>query len=180
MSHDYVFDVKRPLYRQGTEDRISPLSISQVDALLNELASSSGFSHRSIRNAYPKHVRRERLPLLRALFRPLSPVDASFLTQIILKDLRPVLYPLHVHHYSTALLNFNATSVHMLTKEDAMKIWDPTCWMLNAFRVKATIDEAATSFELSPHQRDANIPRIGIPVQVMLMKKHSWQYSHIV
>lgn len=157
-------------YLKTTEGHISTLSISQVDDLLDELASNSGFSHQSIRNVYPNRVRRGRLSLLKALFRPLSPMDASFLTQIILKDLRPVLYPLHVHHYSSALLDFNTTSVHMLTKEHAMKVWDPSCWMLKAYRVRSTIDEAAASFELPPHQREPNIPRVGIPVQVRVSK----------
>lgn len=143
---------------------ISSFSIAQVDALLDELASSSGFTHDSIRKAYPK--RRKRLPLLKALFRPLSPIDASFLTQIILKDLRPVLYPLRIPKDSSALLDFDTKSVHMLSKEHAMKVWDPTGWMLNAYRVRSTIDAAAEGFELPPHQREPNIPRIGIPVQV--------------
>lgn len=167
MSHNYHPIVGTfSSHLKTTEGYISALSIPQVDALLDELASNSGFSHRSIRNAYPKRLRRGRLPLLKALFRPLSPMDASFLTQIILKDLRPVLYPLYVHHYSSALLDFNTTSVYMLTKEHAMKVWDPTCWMLKAYRVRSTMDEAAASFELPAHQRDANLPQIGTPVQV--------------
>jgi DNA ligase-4 len=155
-------------YVQITGGFISPLSISQVNSLLDELASNSGFSHRSIRDAYPKRARRGRLPVLKALFRSLSPVDASFLTQIILKDLRPVLYPIRASHYTSALVDFNTTSVQMLTKEHAMRVWDPTCWMLKAYRVKSTIDEAVASFSMPPHLRDANVPRIGIPVQVTL------------
>ncbi|KAF9457521.1 hypothetical protein BDZ94DRAFT_1272939 [Collybia nuda] len=166
-------EVKLALQRSSPEtgNYISSLSISQVDALLDELASSSGFSHSSIRDAYPKHVRRERLPLLKTLFRPISPVEAPFLTQIILKDLRPVLYPLQVQHYSPALLNFNTASVQLLTKEHAMKVWDPSCWMLNAYRVKSTFGEAAASFELPPHQRSANIACVGTPVQIPKSEK---------
>lgn len=47
-----------------------------------------------------------------------------------------------------------------------MNAWDPTNWMLKAYRVKSTIDDAATSFELPPPQREANVPRIGTVVQV--------------
>lgn len=148
------------------KDRMSSLSIAQVDDLLDELASNSGFSDVSIRTKYPRGVRRGRLPLLKTLFRSLSPIDASFITHIILKDLRPVLYPLQETHYTTTLINYNTTSVRMLTKEHAMRAWDPTCSMLKAYFVRSTIDAAATCFELPPHQRGPNVPRIGVPVEV--------------
>lgn len=142
------------------------MSISQVDELLDELASNSGFSDVTIRRKYPRGVRRGRLPLLKILFRPLSPTDASFLAHIILKDLRPVLYPLQETHCTTALISYNTASVRMLTKEHAMQAWDPTCSMLKAYLVRATIDAAATYFELPLHQREPNIPHIGFPVEV--------------
>jgi DNA ligase 4 len=148
------------------------LSISQVDDLLDELASNSGFSDVSIHTKYPRGVRRGRLPLLKSLFRTLSPIDASFLTHIILKDLRPILYPLQETHYTTALTSYNTTSVQMLTKEHAMLAWDPTGLMLRAYFVRSTINAAATYFELHPHQREANIPRIGIPVEVTRIRRY--------
>lgn len=152
---------------QTTGGHISPLSIAQVDELLDELASTSGYTHESIRKKYPQATRRSRLSILKILFRGLSPIDASFLTQIILKDLRPILYPLRETHYTTALLDYNAASVKMLIKEHAMTTWDPTKWMLNAYRVKSTIEEAANSFELPPNERGPIAPQIGIPVAVI-------------
>ncbi|KAF5383833.1 hypothetical protein D9615_003674 [Tricholomella constricta] len=147
-------------------DHISPLSIAQVDELLDELASTSGYSDMSIRKKYPQAKRRARLPIIKDLFRTLSPMDAGFLTQIILKDLRPILYPLRETHYIAALLGHNTASVKMLSKEDAMNIWDPTRWMLNSYRVRSTIAETANRFELSQNERGPNVPRIGAPVTI--------------
>lgn len=151
---------------QTVGGHISPLSITQVDELLDELASTSGYSHKSIRKKYPLDKRRARLPIIKDLFRTLSPIDASFLTQIILKDLRPILYPLRDTHYIASLIGHNSTSVKMLCKEDAMNIWDPSRWMLNSYRVKATFIETATEFERPSSERSPNVPKIGVPVAV--------------
>lgn len=144
----------------------SSLSIVQVDNLLDELASNSGFSDISIRTKYPRGVRRDRLPLLKDLFRSMSPIEASFLAHIILKDLRPILYPLPETHYTIALISYNTASVRMLTKEHAMRAWDPTHSMLSAYLVRSTMNAAATCFELPPHEREPNVPCIGTPVEV--------------
>ena len=148
------------------KESASFLSISQVDELLDELASNSAFSDLSIRTKYPRGVRRARLPLLKMLFRTLSAIDASFLTHIILKDLRPILYPLPETHYTTTLINYNTTAVQMITLEHAMRAWDPTCSMLRCYFVQSTINAAATYFELPLHQREPNIPHMGVPVEV--------------
>ncbi|KNZ77381.1 DNA ligase 4 [Termitomyces sp. J132] len=150
---------------------ISPLSITQVDELLDELASTSGYSHESIRKKYPTNKRRARLLIIKDLFRTLSPIDASFLTQIILKDLRPILYPLHDTHYIASLLGHNSGSVKMLSKEDAMNIWDPSKWMLNSYRVKATFTETAIEFEKPPSERSRNVPKTGVPVAIPKSEK---------
>ncbi|KAG6908431.1 hypothetical protein DXG01_004656 [Tephrocybe rancida] len=161
-------ELKLVLERTSTTvgGHISHLSIAQVDELLDELASTSGYTHDSIRKKYPQVKRRARLPIIKDLFRTLSPIDAGFLTQIILRDLRPILYPLRETHYIASLMGHNSTSVKMLTKEDAMSIWDPSKWMLNAYRVKATFNETAQGFETPLGERDRNVPKFGIPVAV--------------
>jgi DNA ligase-4 len=100
---------------QYAEDYISPLSIAEVDNLLEELASHSGYSDISVR-ANARATRRPKSTIIRALYRSLSPLDASFLTQIILKDLRPLLYPLADTHYTVALKSFNSVAVTHLSK----------------------------------------------------------------
>ncbi|KAG6839641.1 hypothetical protein C0991_000589 [Blastosporella zonata] len=130
---------------------ISPLSISQVEDLLDELASTSGYTHYSIHKKYPQ--------------------DAGFLAQIILKDLRPIMYPLRETHYAASLLEQNTASVMMLSKEDAMNVWDPSKWMLSSYRVKSTFTETANGFEKPPGERDHNIPKIGVPVAIPKSEK---------
>ncbi|KAF7294439.1 DNA-LIGASE-A3 domain-containing protein [Mycena kentingensis (nom. inval.)] len=141
----------------------SPLSMADIDDFLDELASHSAFSDSSIRQRYPKATRRSRTMLLRLMFRSLTPLEGAYLTQIILKDLRPMLYPLSETHYTRALTAHNS-SVPMLTAVDAMKIWDPTCRMLRAHRVQARLDDAAAAFE----QGDlcAIKPTVGTPIPI--------------
>ncbi|RDB20889.1 DNA ligase [Hypsizygus marmoreus] len=153
------------------DGHISPLSIEQVDTLLDELASLSGYSHVSVRKKYPHGTRRRRLSILKDLFCTLSPIDASFLTQIILKDLQPILYPLQEMHYTASLIDFNSASVKMLTIYHAMELWDPSGWMRNAYLVKSTIAEVANEFELPPAERSRNVPRIGTPVTMPKSEK---------
>ncbi|KAJ7634197.1 hypothetical protein DFH06DRAFT_1221373 [Mycena polygramma] len=150
------------------QDYISPLSIAEVDDLLEELASHSGYSDKSVRRTHSHATRRSKSDILRALYRSLSPMDASFLTQIILKDLRPLLYPLPDSHYTVALKSFNSVAVTQLSKEDAMKAWDPSRQMLKTYRVRSGLDAAAAVF-------DAGItdvlPRIGTPVEIPRSEK---------
>jgi DNA ligase-4 len=91
----------------------------QVDTLLDELAATCPFSETSLRNPNA----RSKLDVLKALYKNMPPLDAQFLTQIILKDLRPVLYPLPAMHYTAALKEYNSKSVHMLCKADAVRVW---------------------------------------------------------
>lgn len=51
----------------------------------------------------------------------------------------------------------------MLTKEDVMKAWDTSGRMLRMYRLRASLEEAASACE----QPDAVIqPQLGIPVEV--------------
>lgn len=129
--------------------------------LLTELAANCAYSASSVRCAIANP--RSKRVVLAQLFQSLSPDQAAFLTQIILKDLRPILYPLQETHYSTSLLQYNTNSIIMLTKEDAMKIWDPAGKMLRAYSVRATLDDAAEFYE-DPNA--AVEPRIGVPIAV--------------
>ena len=92
-------------------------------------------------------------------------LDASFLTQIILKDLRPLLFPLAERHYTVALTKYNTKSVATLSKEDAMRAWDPSGWMLKTYKVRASLREAANAFELQSSVASPQ-PRIGAPIEV--------------
>jgi DNA ligase 4 len=152
------------------------LSIVDIDALLDELSSYSAFSHVSIRSFYTAETRRDKLAIFRELYRSLSPIEASFLTQIILKDLRPLLYPLPQTHFTTALLRFNSASIEMLTKEHAMLTWDPSRWMLKMYRVRSNLDDVAAWFKRAGSYPNVDTPQVGIPIEVI---SHNHYYPWI-
>ncbi|KAI0065581.1 hypothetical protein BV25DRAFT_1851055 [Artomyces pyxidatus] len=107
-------------------------SLTEVDALLTELASRSKWSDSSIFDASKSG--RTRQQILRALYSPLRPRDAAFLTQILLKDLRPLLYPLAVTHTTAALLKYNSTAITALSKDHALRAWDQSGHLLARYR----------------------------------------------
>ncbi|KAJ7430032.1 hypothetical protein B0H11DRAFT_2398665 [Mycena galericulata] len=138
--------------------------------LLDELAAHSGFSHVSVRVKHSHATRRSKTTIIRELYRSLAPLDASFLTQIILKDLRPLLYPVTETHYNTvALKAYNSVAVTHLNKEDAMNAWDPSRRMLAIYRVRSGLDDASAAFEAGI--TDTSMPRIGTPVEIPKSEK---------
>ncbi|KAJ3500871.1 hypothetical protein NLJ89_g9598 [Agrocybe chaxingu] len=151
---------------------IAPLTLVQIDELLDELAAISAFSDKSIRSKYLK-PRRSRAEIIRSLFRGLSPEDASVLTQIVLKDLRPLMYPLTEFHYGTALTKFNVAAVKMIIKEHAMDIWDPSGVFLRFYRVHASLDEVTAFMDKPPSERTHRdfAPNIGSPVAIPKSEK---------
>ncbi|KAK0188852.1 hypothetical protein F5146DRAFT_1140422 [Armillaria mellea] len=139
-------EVRHVMEKTSTIDPEQPsrLTIDEADKFLDELAAISAYSNSSVRSKYP---RRRRSHIIREVYSTLSAVDASFFTQIILKDLRPLLYSSNSRHYTDALKNYTSTSIHALTKEDAMKVWDPTKSMLRSYSYAATLEDAAAAFE---------------------------------
>lgn len=93
-------------------------------------------------------------------------LDAAFLTQIILKDTRPILYPLSETHYTAALTKYNTKSMTPLTKEDAMKAWDPSGRMLRTYKVRASLYHTANAYELQSNLLGPPQPQIGTPIEV--------------
>ncbi|KAF7977593.1 hypothetical protein HWV62_3192 [Athelia sp. TMB] len=144
---------------------ISPLSLADVERLLNELASTSAFSDRTFRQSLPS-VPRSRNTILRDLYRSIPSLDAAFLTQIILKDIRPLLYPLSETHYTVALTKYNTKAVATLTKEAAMMIWDPSGRMLRTYKVRANLYDAARTWELEPENAYTPDPQLGSPIEI--------------
>ncbi|KAL4063136.1 DNA ligase/mRNA capping enzyme [Scleroderma citrinum] len=147
----------------GTEDVVGPKSLQEIDALLDELAATSKFSDKSFGDAYP--TPRPKAIILRSLYSSLPAADASYLTQIILKDLRPLLYAPPVALTSHVLLDYNTTSKQVLTKEEFMVSWDPSKMLLRMYNVRARLDEAAMGFEAGGVLTQAQ-PRCGVPIEV--------------
>ncbi|KAF8449063.1 DNA ligase/mRNA capping enzyme [Boletus edulis BED1] len=151
----------------GTENAIGPKSLQEVDALLDELASTSLFSNKSFHdgNASMSNTKRSKSAILRSLYDSLPATDAAYLTQIILKDLRPLLYPPPSAMTSHVLLAYNTRSKQVLTREQFMKAWDPSGSMIKMYKVRAKLDEAAMGFEAGGTLVTAH-PRWGVPVEI--------------
>jgi DNA ligase-4 len=49
-------------------------------------------------------------------------------------------------------------------QEDAMKAWDPSRQMLNIYRVRSRLDDAAAAFDAGIN--GAVMPQIGTPIEV--------------
>ncbi|KZV64398.1 hypothetical protein PENSPDRAFT_656587 [Peniophora sp. CONT] len=111
---------------EAPEEHISSLTVNDVDRLLTELARYSPWSSNDVR--HPRDTtEREKGKIrdtLARLYSDLPPFDAAVLTQIILKDLRPILYPLGATGTTASLLSYNANAVYMLTLEDALRDWN--------------------------------------------------------
>ncbi|KAF7309678.1 DNA-LIGASE-A3 domain-containing protein [Mycena indigotica] len=148
---------------------ISSLSMSEVDDLLDELAANSGFTDSALRTKYPPSNRRDRSTIIRLLYRSLPPSEAGWLTQMILKDLRPMLYPLQETHYSRALKTHNSVSVVELACKDAMKVWDPSLHMLHGYRLRSRLEDAARAFERG--EPISWNPQCGEPVPIPKARK---------
>ncbi|KDQ61659.1 hypothetical protein JAAARDRAFT_31124 [Jaapia argillacea MUCL 33604] len=144
-------------------DATGSLTITEVDRLLNHLAATSAFSGITIRSSISS--RRPKPEILRKLYDSLPPSEASFLTQIILKDLRPVLYPPSATHFTAALKQYQSNAVIMLSREDAMKAWDPSGMFLQTYRVVACLDAAAMAFERNELDQ-TRLPKINSPVEI--------------
>ncbi|KAG2122138.1 DNA ligase/mRNA capping enzyme [Suillus clintonianus] len=153
------------LQSSDAEPSIGPNSLQGINVLLDELASTSAFSDKTLHVAHSLSPQRSKHAILRSLFESLPALDAAYLTQIILKDLRPILYAPPVASTSRALLEYNTNSKSVLTKEQFMKIWDPSGSMLKMYRARANMTEAALCFEAGGailHPR----PRWGVPVEI--------------
>ncbi|KAI0313273.1 hypothetical protein OF83DRAFT_1142144 [Amylostereum chailletii] len=105
-----------------SQGRIGQLTIHEVNDFLTELAALNAFSSRSVRSSFHNAPKRTQRAILSDLFLSLPVTDAGFLAQIILKDLRPMLYPIAARDTYTALLGFKSNAVFMLSMEDAMRI----------------------------------------------------------
>ncbi|KAF7796819.1 hypothetical protein EIP86_008003 [Pleurotus ostreatoroseus] len=121
-------DVQVPIYASSPP----PLTIKTVDNLLTTIAqhctysSSTVLSHTFGHSFSAPPTQKE---AIRQLFTlpTLSPFGAATVVQIILKDVRPLLYPLPdaaASHYTNALLGWKSNALQPLTMDQALRIWE--------------------------------------------------------
>ncbi|KAJ4473780.1 hypothetical protein J3R30DRAFT_3257208, partial [Lentinula aciculospora] len=147
------------------------LDIFEVNKLLDQLASTSPWSHSDYskqtlsRNSTKSLLTRK--DILKSLYRQMAPYEAAVLTQIILKDLRELLYPQIEKDPTAALKDYNIKAVKILTKESAMFAWDPSNGMNRSYRARWDVDAAANAFESGKEVG----PKIGVQIAVPKSQK---------
>ncbi|KAH9849855.1 hypothetical protein C2E23DRAFT_877883 [Lenzites betulinus] len=145
----------------------SSISLARVDALLAELAGTCPFSADATRISAPT-TQRSKDAILTALYATLTPSEGAVVTQIILKDLRPLLYPIppDASHYTSALLEYKSNAVATLPKEAAMHAWDPSGRLSFIFRTRANLEEATLAYEGFANGEGFPQPTVGVPIQI--------------
>ncbi|CAK9780671.1 unnamed protein product [Cutaneotrichosporon oleaginosum] len=145
----------------------SLISITEVDSLLDELAAYSPYSQLSQTPVAPQSPS----TILRRLYREagLSPRAMAVLTQVILRDLRPLLSPLPPMRarHPTLLLRVPASAgPAQLGLHDAMWVWDPA--MARLFRDgKGCMEWCAAAAEaMRAGELFATGPVVGVNVQI--------------
>lgn len=149
----------------------SVMTISEVDALLDQLAAWSSWSQLSqipIDRQSPSNI-------LRRLYRDsrMSPLALAVLTQVILRDLRPLLCPLPklaAGHPEHLIYEPITNAPEQLTLEMAMLSWDPFMAKLY-WEGKGDIDWCATAAEAIQANSQTDVtpgPMLGINVKVAI------------
>lgn len=159
------------------------VTLHQVDALLTELASRCKFSESSVRASFSAAAPpRSRKAILTTLYTSLTPAECAVVTQIILKDLRPLLRPIprEAAHYTAALLQYKSNAVSPLTKEAAMHAWDPSGRLRMIYKTRADLSQATRTFDRLRPGDAMPEPLFGMPIQVTLCLSASFcQCSHV-
>ncbi|KAI0642398.1 hypothetical protein C8Q79DRAFT_251688 [Trametes meyenii] len=154
------------LMASSSTRNMSDLSLNDVDALLSELAATSPFS--ATADSSSSASRRSREAILTELYTSLSPFEGAVVTQIILKDLRPLLYPIppSASHYTSALIQYKSNAVAMLTKEAAVHAWDPSGRMSIIYKNRAKLEDAARAYEICAKGDELPQPVVGTQIQI--------------
>lgn len=155
------------------DDNRSLLTIRELDNLLDELASSSSFSQLSQLPDAPRPI--GKILTILYLDWKLSPYALSVLTQIILRDLRPLQDPIPCLpiRNPTSLLRINAkNSPRQLSLRDAMICWDRRMWDLYNGGY-GNVDICADILERNPllDPSKSHGPLIGVNVAIPKCKK---------
>ncbi|KAH9462629.1 hypothetical protein MJO28_002604 [Puccinia striiformis f. sp. tritici] len=155
------------------DDTESP-TLAVVDRLLDELAVLSNWSNIG-KHPFRKPYRRPTF-ILQDLYQSLSPREAAYMTQIILKDLRPLLSPLTSSSTYRSLVDYDSKAFEGISPYWMMKAWH---WaMPRIYRAKADFDTAADLCERFPRDtkelpadleqllRSLTKPQLGTPVNI--------------
>lgn len=134
-----------PRRRDRCLDTTASHTLERIDVLLDELASHCDFSCNEVRALRTRSTGSDCRPraqsdILHDLFEPLSAIEAGYLSQIILRDLSPLLYPLPSASVESALHRYNANAYQTFELVEALREWN---WILPVvYRYRADLDRA--------------------------------------
>jgi DNA ligase-4 len=134
-----------------------------MDSLLDELSMGSDFTCSSLRNTLHHQNRRSVRQILVALLEGTTPFEAAVIVQVILKDLRPLIYPIASNGTRSSLLDFKSNAIKPLEVTEAVWAWDPSGTFKRAYAVRATLDAAAEVFEIGHAKTE---PIVGVSIKV--------------
>lgn len=150
--------------------------------LLTELATTCPFSSPSVRQEIsgcegtglspwltPRSTPRKASHVLQELFThpAISPAGSAVLVQIILKDLRPLLYPVpqDAMHYTAALTAYKSNAFAELTIEQALRVWDTSGALGRHWKMQgwAAFSPAASTATIGPGAVPDECPDVEDP-----------------
>ncbi|PVF99886.1 hypothetical protein CPB86DRAFT_730576 [Serendipita vermifera] len=134
-------------------------TIHDLESSLNQLARHCRFSQHS---AFGDETPLQSVEsILNDLYTSVNPEEAAFITQVILKDLRPLYYSLTMVHTTYNLLK-EKSKVHEFKLHQAMRVWHPQ--LPSIYRACANLDK---SFEILHNGISPPFcPILGVPVQI--------------
>lgn len=140
------------------------MSLQQISSLLDELASHCEYTSEGIRSAFPHQSRRSRQNILRELFNNMTPHQANYLSQIILRDMSPLLYPIASSSLDAQLQSDLPSHTPSLDLNAALDSWH---WALpRIFKFRADLDAAFLTLEENPFVRgqyvNLNTPQTNV------------------
>jgi len=160
--------------KEMEDDKPPSLKLSVLDRLLDELAVLCDWSNLG-KHPFQKPYRRPPV-VLQDIYRPLSARESAYITQIILKDLRPLLYPIPSLSVHRALMEYDSKAFQELIPYSMMKAWH---WaMPRIYRAKADYDKAADLCDQIPRDpkqlsnrheellKSFTLPQLGTPVNI--------------
>lgn len=131
--------------------------------ILSKLATGQGASS----SAYPHNrlATGSKHDVICNAYSLMCPYDAGIFTQLILKDMRPILYPIRAKGTFAALRNSNSKAVHMLTIAEAMRVWTSTNTLYRCYVLRSTIEDACELWGMSTRGYSVS-PKLGVPIKV--------------
>lgn len=126
---------------------------------MTELSKKCQYAQAIYSDTHGKY--RSQLDILQDLYGSLEANQAAVITQIILKDLNPILYPIGITNTTINLLS-NEPPPAKLSLMQSLAAWDSH--LPTIYRIHSSVEEA---FEfLEDKDKLSLAPKVGVPIMV--------------